>query len=144
MYIIKLVFSPVNLSYVNLITRPAEELRKVKEKNFPSLYSHIVMNKLLCPRHTLYVWSIPTLKELRVVVYSLENFVLLRVSSISKQRNEYVSSNLLSRECDSHLIPPTCKGEIFAKYQLLEKLFWKQANLDSTTAEFWIIFVWFW
>ena len=37
MYDIKFVFSPINLSYVNFIIRPAKEPRREKGKSFPPL-----------------------------------------------------------------------------------------------------------
>lgn len=118
----------------------SQRTKKGKEKIFPA-YIPIEYRIKSYVHDIHYMSSSPTFKKLRVIVYSLVNLILPRVSFISKQRNEYVSCDFLSWQCDRHFISPTCKGKTFAKYQCLEKLLWKEPNLDSSTAKFWIIFV---
>lgn len=59
-----------------------------------------------------------TVKKIRIIFYSLENFILLRVPSISKQGDQYMSCDFLSRQGDSHLVPPAFNSKIVTGYQL--------------------------
>lgn len=68
--------------------------------------------------------------------YSLENLVLLRVSSVSKQGNENVSSDLLSREGDRHLISPACVGDNIYTRSAREKRNWWRMSRHPVAAQF--------
>lgn len=57
-------------------------------------------------------------EEEQIIFYSLENLVLLRVPAISEQGDQDVSCDFLSRQSDSHLVPPAFRSKIVTEYQL--------------------------
>lgn len=57
-------------------------------------------------------------EEEQIIFYSLENLILLRVPTISKQGDQYVSCDSPSRQGDSHLVPPAFRSKNVTEYQL--------------------------